>query len=137
MNPIQSKIEQTAKEYLTYKAFVDKEGESAKKEKDILAEKVKNMKPEEIPPMYFEKFGSLELLIRDMLQLKSRLYNEIDLVKDIIEIPKEIKDLVVDYEPIYNFAIIGDEKKIVNKDVYEQYKKDYILGVEQMLKMNK
>ena len=94
MNPIQSKIEQTAKEYLSYKSIADKEAEIAKKEKEQISSKVLGMDEDSIYTLYFETFGSLELLIKDMLQVKTKLYNQIELAKDVVDIPKEITDLV-------------------------------------------
>ena len=125
MNPIQSKIEQTAKEYLSYKSIADKEAEIAKKEKEQISSKVLGMDEDSIYTLYFETFGSLELLIKDMLQVKTKLYNQI-----------EITDLVADYKPSYIFAIIGDEKKLIEEEIYNQYKQNYILGSKEMAKLN-
>ena len=86
--------------------------------------------------LYFETFGSLELLIKDMLQVKTKLYNQIELAKDAVDIPKEITDLVADYKPSYIFAIIGDEKKLIEEEIYNQYKQNYILGSKEMAKLN-
>ena len=132
MNPIQSKIEQTAKEYLSYKSIADKEAEIAKKEKEQISSKVLGMDEDSIYTLYFETFGSLELLIKDMLQVKTKLYNQIELAKDVVDIPKEITDLVADYKPSYIFAIIGDEKKLIEEEIYNQYKQNYILGSKEM-----
>lgn len=137
MNPIQSKIEQTAKEYLSYKSIADKEAEIAKKEKEQIAQKVLGLEEEQIYTIYFDTFGSLEFLVKDMLQVKAKLYNQIELAKDVVDIPKEITDLVADYKPIYTFAIIGDEKKLIDKITYNQIKQNYIQGSKEMAKMGK
>ena len=137
MNPIQSKIEQTAKEYLSYKSIADKEAEVAKKEKEQIAQKVLGLEEEQIYTIYFDTFGSLEFLVKDMLQVKAKLYNQIELAKDVVDIPKEITDLVVDYKPIYTFAIIGDEKKLIDEITYNQIKQNYIQGSKEMAKMSK
>lgn len=137
MNPIQSKIEQTAKEYLSYKSIADKEAEIAKKEKEQIAQKVLGLEEEQIYTIYFDTFGSLEFLVKDMLQVKAKLYNQIELAKDVIDIPKEITDLVADYKPIYTFAIIGDEKKLIDEITYNQIKQNYIQGSKEMAKMGK
>lgn len=137
MNPIQSKIEQTAKEYLSYKSIADKEAEIAKKEKEQIAQKVLGMEEDEIYSIYFDTFGSLEFLIKDMLQVKAKLYNQIELAKDVVDIPKEISNLVADYKPSYTFAIIGDEKKLVDEITYNQIKQNYILGSKEMARLNK
>lgn len=136
MNPLQSKIEQTAKEYLTYKAIADKSAEQAKKEKENIGEKVVNMDDNEMYGYYFDTFVALELLIKDMIQLKTKLYNQIELAKDTVEIPKEILDLVSDYNQPLMFAIIGDEKKLLEKETYDKYKTDYISGSIQIAKFN-
>ena len=137
MNPIQSKIEQTAKEYLSYKSIADKEAEIAKKEKEQISQKVLGLEEEQIYTIYFDTFGSLEFLVKDMLQVKAKLYNHIELAKDVIDIPKEITDLVADYKPIYTFAIIGDEKKLIDEITYNQIKQNYIQGSKEMAKMGK
>ena len=137
MNPIQSKIEQTAKEYLSYKSIADKEAEIAKKEKEQIAQKVLGLEEEQIYTIYFDTFGSLEFLVKDMLQVKAKLYNQIELAKDVVDIPKEITDLVADYKPIYTFAIIGDEKKLIDEITYNQIKQNYIQGSKEMAKMGK
>ena len=137
MNPIQSKIEQTAKEYLSYKSIADKEAEIAKKEKEQIAQKVLGLEEEQIYTIYFDTFGSLEFLVKDMLQIKAKLYNQIELAKDVVDIPKEITDLVADYKPIYTFAIIGDEKKLIDEITYNQIKQNYIQGSKEMAKMSK
>jgi hypothetical protein len=137
VNPIQSKIEQTAKEYLSYKSIADKEAEIAKKEKEQIAQKVLGMDEDSIYTIYFDTFGSLEFLVKDMLQVKAKLYNQIELAKDVVDIPKEITDLVADYKPIYTFAIIGDEKKLIDEITYNQIKQNYIQGSKEMAKLNK
>ena len=137
MNPIQSKIEQTAKEYFSYKSIADKEAEIAKKEKEQISQKVLGLEEEQIYTIYFDTFGSLEFLVKDMLQVKAKLYNQIELAKDVIDIPKEITDLVADYKPIYTFAIIGDEKKLIDEITYNQIKQNYIQGSKEMAKMGK
>lgn len=137
MNPIQSKIEQTAKEYLSYKSIADKEAEIAKKEKEQISSKVLGMDEDSIYTIYFDTFGSLEFLVKDMLQVKAKLYNQIELAKDVVDIPKEITDLVADYKPIYTFAIIGDEKKLIDEITYNQIKQNYIQGSKEMAKMGK
>ena len=137
MNPIQSKIEQTAKELMSYKSIADKEAEIAKKEKEQIAQKVLGLEEEQIYTIYFDTFGSLEFLVKDMLQVKAKLYNQIELAKDVVDIPKEITDLVADYKPIYTFAIIGDEKKLIDEITYNQIKQNYIQGSKEMAKMGK
>jgi hypothetical protein len=137
MNPLQSKIEQTAKEYLTYKSIADREAEAAKKEKEQIAQKVLGLEEDEIYSLYFDTFGSLEFLVKDTLQVKTKLYNQIELAKDVVDIPKEITDLVLDYEPVYTFAIIGDEKKLVDEASHKKNKENYIQGSKEMAKMYK
>lgn len=137
MNPLQSKIEQTAKEYLSYKAIADKEAEIAKKEKENTAKKSLTLSGEDLYGYAFDTFAPLQALTQDMLQVKTKLYNQIELVKDVVEIPKEITDLVLDYNPIYTYAILGDEKKLIDEKLYNQHKKNYILLQTSISEMNK
>ncbi len=136
MNPIQSKIEQTAKEYLSYKALADKEAISAKKDKEQITEKVTGLDEDSIYELYFDTFGSLELLVKDMFQIKTKLFHQIELAKDVVEIPKEITDLVLDYKQPLMYAVIGDEKKIIEQEMYDEFKRNYVEGSKQMAKMN-
>jgi hypothetical protein len=135
MNLIQSKIEQTAKELLTYQAIADKDKEFVKKQKGIIAEKALDLDEDTLYGMYFDTLGSFEFLVKDMLSTKAKLYNQLELVKDAIDIPKEITDLVSDYSPAYTFAIIGDEKKLVDENAYKKIREDYIQGSKDFLKL--
>lgn len=137
MNPIQSKIEQTAKEYLTYKSMVETLSESAKKEKETIYEKLEYLSQEDRFGHYFDTFASLEFLIKDMLTLKAKLYNQIEIIKEAVDVPKEITDLIADYSPTYTFAIIGDERKIIDENTYQQFRKNYIEGSKEMAKLGK
>ena len=137
MNPIQSKIEQTAKELMSYKSIADKEAEIAKKEKEQISSKVLGMDEDSIYTIYFDTFGSLEFLVKDMLQVKAKLYNQIEIIKEAVDVPKEITDLIADYSPTYTFAIIGDERKIIDENTYQQFRKNYIEGSKEMAKLGK
>lgn len=137
MNPLQSKIEQTAKEYLSYKTLVDKEAISAKKEKEQIASKILTLSEEDKHGYIFDTLSPLKALTQDMLQVKAKLYNQIELLKDVVDIPKEILDLVVDYKSIYTFAIIGDEKKLIDEAYYNQVRQNYISYQMEVDKKNK
>jgi hypothetical protein len=136
MNPIQSKIEQTAKEFLTYKAIVEEGEKQAKNDKEKVCLKAVEMQQEDIYNLYFDTFAPLGYLKKDMMQLKTKLYNQLELVKDVIDIPKEILDIVAEYNQPMMFAIIGDEKKLVNEEAYKQDKAKYIQGAIQIATMN-
>lgn len=137
MNPIQSKIEQTAKEYLSYKAIFDREKEEVEKKKESLKDLYIGKDEDYIHNENFTIFGSLSLLQMDIRTLKVKLYNQIQLVKDSLDIPKEILDLVEDYNETYTFAIIGDEKKIIDKKAFETHKNNYIIGEKLLTKIHR
>ena len=126
MNSIQSKIEQTAKEYLAYKSVFEKDTETSKKDKEIILAEASKLSTEEATELYYQKFGTLTILERDMIMARLKLANQIELVKDGLDIPKEITDLVVDYHPKYIYAILGDEKKVVNKEAEAEIKEEFL-----------
>ena len=117
--------------------MVETLSESAKKEKEVIYEKLEHLSQEDRFGHYFDTFASLEFLIKDMLTLKAKLYNQIEIIKEAVDVPKEITDLIADYSPTYTFAIIGDERKIIDENTYQQFRKNYIEGSKEMAKMAK
>lgn len=130
MSQLQSKIEQIAKEYIDYKNLYEKESQKIKS-KDFL-EKLSSESLQygddinSIFGNYFDKIGSIEILRIDLNQLKTQLYHYIKVAEDIVEIPKEIKELVDDYKFDFIYTVSNGEKEIVNKELFEQYKDNYI-----------
>jgi hypothetical protein len=136
MNPLQSKIEQTAKEYLTYKNFFEEEAKKANTKRDEVANKSLSLSGEDLYSYYFDVFAEKELLFKDLLIHRTKLFHEINLVKDLVEIPKEILDLVEGFDVKCNFAILGQDKKILDEKAYNTYKEDYIKGSMLLSKVN-
>ena len=126
MNPIQSKIEQTAKEYLLYKAMVDKEEKSAEDLKKDLINSTLGLDSDERYGLIFDKTSPIAYLKGDLLKLKEKLFSQLELVKDVVDVPKEITDLVEDFTPRFTFAIIGDERKVVDKELHKTLRAEFI-----------
>lgn len=141
MSQLQSRIEQTAKDYLKYKEVYEAESKkvNSKEFKEKLSKNSLDLKDkhEEIFANYFDELGSIELLYIDLNQLKIQLYHYIKLAEDLVEIPQEIKDLVSDYTPTYIYSITNGEKKIVDKISYDKQKENYIKGSMHMLALQK
>lgn len=121
---IQVKIEQTAKEYKEYKNLYDEKVKDIDSINKSIAEKSLNTEnKEDLYNYIFDTLGSIELIKIDMNQMKVKLYHYLKLAEDLVEIPKEIKDLVEDYKPQYVYTTKGD---IANKELYEQNRKNFI-----------
>jgi hypothetical protein len=136
MNPLQSKIEQTAKEYLTYKSFFEEEVKKMDAKRDEVANKSLSLSGEDLYSYYFDVFAEKELLFKDLLIHRTKLFHELNLVKDLVEVPKEILDLVEGFDVKCNFAILGQDKKILDEKAYNTYKEDYIKGSMLLSKVN-
>jgi hypothetical protein len=136
MNPLQSKIEQTAKEYLTYKSFFEEEVKKMDAKRDEVANKSLSLSGEDLYSYYFDVFAEKELLFKDLLIHRTKLFHELNLVKDLVEVPKEILDLVEGFDVKCNFAILGKDKKILDEKAYNTYKEDYIKGSMLLSKVN-
>jgi trans-2-enoyl-CoA reductase len=123
---IQTKIEQTAKEYNLYKQLFEDRAKAAGEIRKNLAEKA--LKIEDKEQLYgeiFDELGSVELLQVDTNQMKIRLYHYLKLAEDLVEIPQEIKEIVEDYKPTFLFTTTGE---IANRELYEQRKREFIKG---------
>lgn len=123
---IQTKIEQTAKEYNLYKQlFEDRAKAAGEIRKDIAEKALKIEDKEQLYGEIFDELGSVELLQVDMNQMKIRLYHYLKLAEDLVEIPQEIKEIAEDYKPTFLFTTTGE---IANRELYEQRKREFIKG---------
>lgn len=131
---LQERIQQVAKEYLEYKAILDERIKTAEKNKEEFAKNISEIENTELfLSKYFDTFGAVQSLAVDTNQMKIKLYHYITLADDLIEIPQDIKKLVEDYKPTYTFSKNGE---IVDKELYNRYKQDYITMNKQFLEKN-
>ena len=136
MMQLQTKIEQTAKEYLLYKNLFEQKVKEIESKKEIAAKKALELKDdlESLYAMYFDELAYINYISVDMNQMKVKLYHQIKTAEDIVEIPEDLKALVEDYKPSFLYSVDGE---IVNKPLYEKYKKEYIDANLEFLKLNK
>lgn len=129
---LQNRIEQTAKEYLTYKSLYENKKKEIEEVKKDLASISKSLDEEATYGEVFDKIGSVELLGTDMYQMKTQLYHQLRLAEDVVEIPQDIKDLVSDYKQTFIYTTTGE---IADKESYNQYKKNYIEQAKEFKKI--
>lgn len=133
---LQTKIEQTAKEYLLYKSLLEQKLKEVETKKESVAKKALELKDdvEALYGMYFDELAHLNYIQIDMNQMKIKLYHQIKTAEDIVEIPEDLKQLVEDYTPSFLFSVDGE---VTNKPLYEKYRKEYIDENIYFLKLNK
>lgn len=120
---LQNKILQTAKELILYMELYKEKNSKREEKKNEISKNVTGIPKEELLNQVFDEVGSIDLLTVDLNHLKVKLYYYIDIAKDLVEIPQEVKDLIADYKPTFIFTTTGE---IVNKDVYNQHKQNFI-----------
>lgn len=127
MNPMQTKLEQLFKEYLSFKSYLENDLKEADKLKEEVAKKALELdSTEEQALLFFEKIGEKDILKVDFLETKKRIYYFIQAFKDHIEIPEEILDEFKDFEVKTVFSVINGEKQIIDKDLYNSHKTNYL-----------
>lgn len=134
---IQTKLEEKFKYYLSLKSLVEKESTEVEKTKLKIAEKAEKLSSiEQKASLYFEAIGAVELTKLDLLEAKKELYHYFKAYEDLVEVPKEIEKELDGYKVNVVFAVVNGKKEIVNKELYESYKKqhlDYTFEVEKYL----
>ena len=120
---IQDKIEQISKEYINRKFIYDEKKKKIEENKNDFAKSTLGLTEEEVVIKVFEEKGAVELMTYDINEVRAQLYYYIKLAEDTLEIPQEIKDLVLDYKPNLVYTASG---KIANKGLYEQHKLQYL-----------
>jgi len=127
MNIMQNNLQQAFKEYTDLKNYIledSKNTEDLRKKVSEESDYLENI--EQKADLLFEKLGYKSLLQLDLIEKKKELYYLYLAYRDLIEIPDEIKDELEDYKINSVFTIISGEKKLINKDIYDSYKKQSI-----------
>lgn len=127
-NKIELQLEKVFKEYLNVKHFLKEFYKNLSKLKEELAKESLEKTEEEIYEYTFEKFGYISAIEGDLAQLKGRLYHTYEAYKDLVEIPKEIKEEVEDLKFTLTYNIRGTDAEIVDQEAYNFYKNNFIEG---------
>lgn len=138
---IQTKLQEKYKYYLSIKALVDSEVKELERIKKSVAERADDLfSIEEKADVYFEAIGETELLKLDLLETKKELYYYVQAYNDLLEIPADIISEVRDFKTKVVFAVVDGKKEVIDKELYESYKKqhlDYSREVEKYLESQK
>lgn len=135
---MQIKLEQTYKDYIELKNYIQEDSKSAEKiRKEVQEEALLLETVEEQSELYFDKLGNKEILKIDFLEKQKELYYLVQAYKELIEIPDYILNEFTDYKINQVFTVIGGEKKIINKELYDSYKKQSIEYSVQLDNYNK
>lgn len=127
MNLMQTKLEQTFKDYLELKNYIQEDSKSIEKIKKELQDEALLLDTiEDQAEIYFDKLGYKSLLQLDLIEKQKELYYLIQAYKDLVEIPKDLLDEFTDYKVNTVFTVLAGEKKIINQELYNSYKKQSI-----------
>jgi len=133
LDEIKTYIEKIYKEYVSLKNYLkSKEKEIEEVKKEIAQTALTDLNAES----YFDKIGWYSIIqIQDLELLRARLFFTMEAYKDIIEPPKELKEEIdkelqnTNYTTVY--AIIDNERKIVDQIRYDKNKENFL----QVIKM--
>ncbi len=120
---LQTKIEQTAKEYLEYKSLYEERLKTVKEKETNIAKSIGSQTKEQLYGLMFDEVGSVGLMGADMNNMRLKLYHYLMLSEDLVEIPQNIKDLVENFKPSFTFTTGGE---IVDKEMYNKHKNDFV-----------
>ena len=131
MNQIQNTLEQVYKEYITFKEYTENNKKPIEDLRKEIAEKVIGNE-ENTLDIVFEIMGDKQLEIIDLNQLGVRLRNFYDAYKDLVEVPAIIEEEAKKIYIKFLFAVKNNKREIVDKELYETYKKQFVEVNKQM-----
>lgn len=123
---MQTKLQQIFKEYTDLKNYIQEDNknlEEAKKKahnEAILLETLDDQSG-----YFFDQIGYKDLLRIDLEEVTKKLYYFVKAYDDLVEIPGEIKNEIEDYKVKSVYTIIDGKKEIIDKELYEIYKKQH------------
>ena len=131
---MQSKLEQVFKEYIIFKEYVESNQKSQEELRTEIANLVSNMDTEDDSylEVMFKNLGEKNLEILDLNQLGARFRYYYEAYKDFIEVPQEIKTEAEKINIKFLYTIKDGEKKIADRELYENYKKQFLEANKQM-----
>lgn len=125
---MQNKIEGVFKEYMAFKKYIQENSKkSAEELKQEVAEKaLKKETFEEEMLVYFQEFGENSILNLDFIEVTKKLMHYCEAFQDLVEIPKNISEEIGEFKVKTVFAIVDGKKEIIDRDLYNVYKKQYL-----------
>lgn len=123
---MQTKLQQIFKEYTDLKNYIKEDNknlEEAKKKAHNEAVLLETL--DEQSSYYFDKLGYKSILLIDLEEITKKLYYFVKAYDDLVEIPPEIKNEIEDYKLKSVYTIIDGKKEIIDKELYEIYKKQH------------
>lgn len=124
MNIMQTKLQQIFKEYTDLKNYIQEDSKNLEKvKKEVHDQALQLDDVSDQAGLYFDKIGNVEILKIDFLEVQKKLYYTYEAYKDLVQVPEEIKTEIKDYKIKSVFAIIDGKKEIIDKDLYNSYRK--------------
>ena len=126
MNVMQTKLQQIYKEYTDLKNYIQEDNKNLEEaQKKAHNEAINFETLDEQSAHFFNEFGYRDLLRIDLEEIKKKLYYYIQAYDDLVEVPENIKTEIQDYKVKTVFAIIDGKKEIIDKELYDIYKKQH------------
>lgn len=123
---MQNKLQQVYKEYIDLKNYIKEDNKNLEElKKQAHNEAVELETLEEQAGYFFDKIGIKDVLRIDFTELQKKLYYFVQAYSELIEVPEEIKKEVEDYKVKNVFTVLKGEVKVVDKELYDFYKKQH------------
>lgn len=134
MNLMKNKLEQVFKEYIIFKEYVETNQKSQEELRTEVASIVAQSDNEDDSylEVLFKNIGEKGLEAIDLNQLATRFRHYYDAYSDLIDIPQEIKTEAEKIQIKFLYSIQNGEKVLVDKELYNNYKKQFLEANKQM-----
>lgn len=134
MNLMKNKLEQVFKEYIIFKEYVETNQKSQEELRTEVASIVAQADNEDDSylEVLFKNIGEKSLEAIDLNQLATRFKYYYEAYKDFIETPQEIKTEAEKIKIKFLYSIQNGEKVLVDKELYDNYKKQFLEANKQM-----
>ena len=134
MNLMKNKLEQVFKEYIIFKEYVETNQKSQEELRTEIASIVSQADNEDNSylEVLFKNIGEKSLEAIDFNQLATRFRHYYDAYSDLIDIPQEIKTEAEKIQIKFLYSIQNGEKILVDKELYDNYKKQFLEANKQM-----
>ena len=134
MNLMKNKLEQVFKEYIIFKEYVETNQKSQEELRTEVASIVAQADNEDdnYLEVLFKNIGEKSLEAIDLNQLATRFKYYYEAYKDFIETPQEIRTEAEKIQIKFLYSIQNGEKVLVDKELYDNYKKQFLEANKQM-----
>lgn len=129
MNPIQLTLEQVFKEYIAFKDNIESDKRTIEDLRKEVAQKTLSGEKNQVDAT-FEVFGEKELKNLDFRQIGIKLHYYCEALKNIVEIPKEITEIVDKINIKQAFAVVNNKLEIADREFYDLTKKQFEDAIE-------